>query len=360
MNTELVKKIYNIEFNFQKELSTNDPIELWLPLPENKNDFQEVQQFSYEHNANQIQYFLQPEYNFPYAYFKWEPSRNKKIMPDSIAGAKINNNTLNNQAFCKLNWKIELTEQNYNIITHPQSINTQLISSSVRPSEDELKFYLLPRPHVPTDGIVLERANQITHGLTDTLNKAWAIYKWVTQHGQRDPNQIGCGIGNVKESLLDNHICGRCVDISSVTTALLRAANIPARELFGLRVGDHPFNSKLGKVGLVSESQHCKIQFWSNHKGWVTIDPGDVLSVALNENLSLSDSRFTDCQKYFFGNSYPQWIYFNSGRDFSLAPSTGQNENYLMYPLGQIFDQRLNSYNPNDFSYSYFSNQLNF
>ncbi|VFS54834.1 Transglutaminase-like superfamily [Kluyvera cryocrescens] len=53
----------------------------------------------------------------------------------------------------------------------------------------------------------------------------------------RDDAVIGCGTGDVGEILKTGKLGGKCTDINSVFVALCRAVGIPAREMFGIRLG---------------------------------------------------------------------------------------------------------------------------
>ena len=62
----------------------------------------------------------------------------------------------------------------------------------------------------------------------------------------RDNSVMGCGVGDAKAILTSGKLYGKCTDINSVFVALLRAANIPAREIFGIRVGSSRFSKAIG------------------------------------------------------------------------------------------------------------------
>ena len=54
---------------------------------------------------------------------------------------------------------------------------------------------------------------------------------------ERDNSVLGCGDGDVEKILTTGVLKGKCTDINSVFVALARAAGIPAREIFGIRLG---------------------------------------------------------------------------------------------------------------------------
>lgn len=311
---------YRLTFKLNR-LMGGDPLELWLPVPQNTY-YQKVTVSEPERVLHE------PVFGASYLHEKWS----------SESGS--------------LNWSIhfdvDVTERDWR-----QGVLGEAILS-----DSERLLYTSARPHVPIDGIVKEQAKKITSHLETPLEKARAVYDWVITHGERDPNQVGCGLGSVVQSIEDGHICGRCVDISSVSTALLRAAGLPAREVFGIRAGPSRWGSFMGRTGDVSQSQHCKVEFFIEGRGWIPCDPGDVLKLALDEKLEIGSDRFNEVADKLFGYAEAHWIAFNSGRDFQLKPSTGSLENYLMYPVGLSLDERLNPYSPEDFGYQYISEEL--
>lgn len=309
------KRTFKVGYDFQIQ-TQNEVQELWAPAPLSSH-YQSVTALQWQTNSHQVEQFVDPIFHSKYFYAKWPSSTSK--------------------ADLQLQFVVEITERK---------------GGDLQPlTQEERNLYLQARPHVPTDGIVQETAQKIIQGITEPYLQAKAIFNWLCQHAERDRNQIGCGLGNVKESLINQHICGRCVDISSVFVALMRAANIPSREVFGVRLGPSNHAEKLGKTGLISESQHCRCEFYVDDLGWIPCDPGDVTKVALDENLQLSDSRYIEIRDKLFGYWEPNWLAYNSGRDFQLSPSTGSLENYLMYPIAINLGERLNPYTPHEFSY---------
>lgn len=138
-----------------------------------------------------------------------------------------------------------------------------------------------------------ETAQKITAGETDPLKKARLIYEWVSSHMERDNDVIGCGTGDVATILQSGKLSGKCTDISSVFVALARASGIPARELFGIRLGranklERYSASAFGKadsagVSDVSGGQHCRAEFYLAGYGWLPCDPADVTKMRLAE-----------------------------------------------------------------------------
>ncbi|MNC51781.1 Transglutaminase-like superfamily protein [compost metagenome] len=122
--------------------------------------------------------------------------------------------------------------------------------------------------------------------------------------------------------------------------ALCRASGIPAREMFGIRLGA---SRKLGSyskkafgsadeqgVAKVSGGQHCRAMFWLAGFGWLPAD--------------------------LFGNWEMNWVGFNYARDFALSPEAEQGDlNNFGYPYAEVDGDPLNFYDPAEFSYDYVS-----
>ena len=78
---------------------------------------------------------------------------------------------------------------------------------------------------------------------------------------------------------------GKCADLNALFVGLARASGIPARDVWGIRVGKSA--SELKSLGLSSENatraQHCRAEVYLTGYGWVPVDPADVRKVALEE-----------------------------------------------------------------------------
>jgi transglutaminase-like putative cysteine protease len=207
----------------------------------------------------------------------------------------------------------------------------------------DFKSYLTPTSLGPVNGKVKELADKITHGKTGVRAKARAIYDWTIDNMHRDPDTLGCGIGDVISLLAAPG--GKCTDIHSVFVTLCRAAGVPAREIFGIRQGKAPLVD-------ITTWQHCWAEFYLPGYGWVPVDPADVLKKKLVENLKLSDPKIKEARKYFWGAWDPYRVQLATGRDVRLNPAQdGPALNNFGYPFAQIGKHTLNWYQPDDFVY---------
>ena len=83
---------------------------------------------------------------------------------------------------------------------------------------------------------------------------------------------------------------------------LARAAGLPARDLYGLRIAPSKFGYKsLGiKSEIVTKAQHCRAEVFLANFGWVPVDPADVRKVMLEEaegGLSADDPKVCRARK---------------------------------------------------------------
>ncbi|HEY3309354.1 MAG TPA: transglutaminase domain-containing protein [Desulfuromonadaceae bacterium] len=204
--------------------------------------------------------------------------------------------------------------------------------------------YLAPTALGPVDGEVGRLAKTIVAGKTTVLEKAKAIYDWTCDNTYRDPKTRGCGAGDV--CLLLKNPGGKCADIHSVFVALARAAGVPAREVFGIRMGKKERED-------ISTWQHCWAEFFLPGYGWVPVDAADVRKAMLTDNLKLEDSKTKELRAYFWGGIDPYRVKLGMGRDLTLnPPQPGKPVNYLMYPFGRVGEKTLDWLDPATFKYT--------
>jgi transglutaminase-like putative cysteine protease len=223
-------------------------------------------------------------------------------------------------------------------------------------SRSELEHFLRPTKLLPTDGIVKETAAEITSGAHSDVEKARAIYEWIVDNTFRDPKTRGCGTGDIRFMLESRDLGGKCADLNSLYVGLARAAGLPARDVFGIRVA----KSQLGYKSLgassenVTKSQHCRAEVYLTDYGWVPVDPADVRKVVLEEppgNRSLDDDMVKKARARLFGSWEMNWMAYNFAHDVPLPGSSGAPVGFLMYPQGETADRRLDSLDPDSFHY---------
>lgn len=223
------------------------------------------------------------------------------------------------------------------------------------------KLYTRSTAMLPTHGIVKKTAIDITRGAKTDFAKAHAIYEWIVDNTARNPNTRGCGIGDIRGMLETGDLTGKCADLNALYVGLARAAGLPARDVYGIRVADSRFGYKsLGKSGDISKAQHCRAEVWLADFGWVAVDPADVRKVVLEEKpgLTLKDDVVVAVREKLFGAWEMNWLAYNFAHDLKLPGSTGPVIPFLMYPQGENAAGRFDSLDPNKFRYKITSREL--
>jgi len=146
-----------------------------------------------------------------------------------------------------------------------------------------LAKYVMSTRLIRTDGLVRQTALEITRGAASDLERVRAVYEWIVENTFRDPKVRGCGIGDISWMLETRNLGGKCADLNALFVGLVRAIGIPARDVYGVRVGDSAEFKSLGRSGDVSRAQHCRAEFYLATHGWVPVDPADVRKVVLEE-----------------------------------------------------------------------------
>src|ERR1700733_7418601 len=186
-------------------------------------------------------------------------------------------------------------------------------------SAAERKLYLGASDLIPTTGIVKETADKITKSAKTDLEKARAIYQWVVENTFRDAKVRGCGIGDIAAMLKTGNMGGKCADINALYVGLARAAGLPARDVYGLRVAPSRFGYKsLGASSqTITKAQHCRAEVYLERFGWVPTDAADVRKVALEEppkNLTIDDPKVVAARKTLFGAWEGNWLAYKSAQ----------------------------------------------
>lgn len=209
---------------------------------------------------------------------------------------------------------------------------------------------------IPVDGLVKETSDRIVAGLVTDLDKARAIYTWVVDNTFRDGKVRGCGRGDISAMLALNNLGGKCADLNALYAGLARAAGLPARDVYGIRVAASRFGyQSLGaKSEIITKAQHCRAEVFLADFGWVPADPADVRKVVLEEppgNLPLDDAKVTAARKTLFGAWEGNWLAYNVAHDVALPGASGPELGFLMYPQAETGSQRLDALEPDTFSY---------
>lgn len=224
-----------------------------------------------------------------------------------------------------------------------------------------VKLYTKATEMLPTDGIVRKTALDITRGAKTDLEKAKAIYEWIVDNTQRNPKTRGCGTGDIKGMLETGNLSGKCADLNALYVGLARAAGLPARDVYGIRVADSKYGYRsLGKSGEITKAQHCRAEVWLTGFGWVPVDPADVRKVVLEEKsgLTINDDVVVAARKTLFGAWEMNWLGYNFAHDLKLPNSKGPTVPFLMYPQGENASGRFDSLDADNFRYRITSREI--
>ncbi len=302
--------IVTIDIALQGPQETNSA-KLWLAYPVS-DEFQKIEDIKIHGNYSNSDVYQEKESNSHYLFADWRGDfTNRKL---------------------RFSFKVNTRERT----------QKKLIDSG-KPIPAEIKQYLKSTSLIPTDGEILEIAQEITNKHQGILEKSRAVYDWMITNTKRDPTVKGCGLGIVEVTLAKRS--GKCADLSTVYVALARAAGVPSREVFGLRLGSKTKQDITG-------GYHCWAEFYLPGTGWVQVDPSDVRKIMLTKDINLE--KAAPYQEYYFGSVDEDRIVLkNGGRGLQLIPPQNAGPvNYLMYPYAEINGQALDHFNPEDFSYS--------
>jgi len=242
------------------------------------------------------------------------------------------------------------------ISTKDRAVDFSKPAAGDQPNHAELEHFLRATKLMPTDGIVKKTAAEITAGAKTDLDKARAIYEWIVDNTFRNPKTRGCGTGDIRFMLESKDLGGKCADLNALFVGLSRAAGLPARDVYGIRVA----KSELGYKSLgpstenVTKAQHCRAEVYLREFGWVPVDPADVRKVVLEEppgNRALDDEMVKKARVRLFGSWEMNWMAYNYAHDVTLAGTKRGSIGFLMYPQAETEAGWLDCLDPDNFKY---------
>ncbi len=302
--SNLEAKERKVKVTFQINLKApaeSKNVKLWIPYPVS-DEHQEITNIKINGNFNSQNIYKESKYGNNILYVEWDGLSTERTLTYSF------------------------------IVKRKEHTTKDFSNKELSFSKKEFSKFLEFTPSLPPTEKVKNYAQKITKGKKTNLAKARAIYDWIVDNMYRDPNVKGCGLGIV-DTLLDTR-GGKCGDISSVFVALSRAAGVPAREIFGIRIPQ-------GMEGDMTKAQHCWAEFYLPGYGWVVVDPADVRKAILEKKLTLEQAK--PIREYFFGAVDESRIAYGTGRDIILnPPQKGQPLNYFMYPHAEADGKLLN------------------
>jgi HAD superfamily hydrolase (TIGR01549 family) len=242
------------------------------------------------------------------------------------------------------------------VMTRDHEVDLTAPRGTLRRDRAALGHFMRPTKLLAIDGVVRDKARQITGRARGDEAKARAIYEWIVDNTTRDPKVRGCGRGDIKSMLETGNLAGKCADLNTLYVGLARASGLPARDVYGIRVA----KSELGYQSLgpstptITKAQHCRAEVYLTAYGWVPVDPADVRKVVLEEppgNRPLDDLVVRSARIRLFGFWEMNWMAYNFGHDVILPGSAWGPIEFLMYPQAETARGRVDSLDPDSFRY---------
>jgi transglutaminase-like putative cysteine protease len=249
------------------------------------------------------------------------------------------------------------------VATKNYAVNLSGSGKAPKEKGEDLKHFLQPTKYIPTGGIVKTTADEITKNSRTDVKKARAIYEWIVENTFRNPKTRGCGVGDIRFMLESKDLGGKCADLNALYVGLARAAGLPARDVYGIRVAksDIGYKSLGASSEKVTKSQHCRAEVHLAKFGWVPVDPADVRKVVLEEppgNRPLNDEMVAKARARLFGSWEMNWMAYNFAHDVALPGSNGAPVTFFMYPQAETANGRLDCLDPDNFKYEITSREL--
>jgi transglutaminase-like putative cysteine protease len=222
-------------------------------------------------------------------------------------------------------------------------------------TDEERATYTAPMQKIAGDEGVRQLSASITENAKTDLGKAKAIYEWLA--GSRQ-----CS-GETTASVLD----GGLTSLNMLYVRLARAAGLPARVIYGLRIAPSQFGyASLGVAStLVTKAQHSRAEVWLEDYGWTPVDPADVCRVIREEPLAeapSADVKVVSARLTLFGAWEGNWLAYNMASNVMLPgfdPLEGERVKKgrprsvanLMYPLAETAAGLRDGRAPDSFRY---------
>ncbi len=242
------------------------------------------------------------------------------------------------------------------VATRDFSVDLSAPGKAPRADTAELAYFRQPSKMIPVDGAVKVLALDVTRGKSTDVDKARAIYEWIVENTYRNPKTRGCGVGDIRFLVESKDFGGKCADLNALFVGLARAAGLPARDVYGIRIGPSALGYK--SLGLSSDNatkaQHCRAQVHLRDYGWVPVDPADVRKVVLEEppgQRPVDDPMVQKARVRLFGSWEMNWMAYNYGHDVALPGAQGAPCNFLMYPQCETADGRIDPLDAETFKY---------
>ena len=300
----------------------------WIPLPAVEGEYQKLGGSKWSGNATVMEPAADPTYGAAMLYAEW-PAGERAPMVEVVSRFQTQDRMVD--------WSRKAT--------------VALDAATVRK-------WTQPTDLMPTDGIVKETADEIVQGKSSDLDKTRAVYDWILANTYREPKVRGCGVGDIKAMLETKNFGGKCADLNGLFVGLVRAAGVPARDVYGIRVAPSVFGYRSLGAGsaVITKAQHCRAEVFLRDYGWVAMDPADVAKAAREETsepLKIEHPLVAPVRARLFGGWEGNWLAYNVAHDVKLPKSTqGNKVGFLMYPQAETADGRRDELDPDSFKYT--------
>jgi transglutaminase-like putative cysteine protease len=301
---------------------------VWIPLPVVESDYQKPQGNKWSGNAKVMESVTDPVYGAGILYAEW-PAGEAAPVVEVVSRFQTQDRAVD--------WSKKT----------PAKIDAAMARKWTQPTD-----------LMPTDGIVRETADEVTTGKRTDAEKTQAIYDWILANTYREPKVRGCGVGDIKAMLETKNFGGKCADLNGLFVGLVRAAGVPARDVYGIRVAPSAFGYRSLGAGAanISKAQHCRAEVFLQDYGWVAMDPADVAKAAreeLTETVKIEHPLIVPVRGKLYGGWEGNWLAYNVAHDVKL-PKSAQAEKvgFLMYPQAETADGRRDSLDPDTFKYT--------
>jgi transglutaminase-like putative cysteine protease len=300
---------------------------VWMPLPSVDTDWQRSLSSSWSGNARAMQVGTEPHYGAKYLVAEFDGTA-----PPTL----------------------EVVSR---VQTRDRALDWSGTAFTPEPAEN-LRQWMKPTDLMPLDGIVRKTALQITQGARSDVEKVQRIYDWIIVTTYREPKVRGCGVGDIKAMLETGNFGGKCGDINGLFVGLCRAAGVPARDAYGIRLVPSAFGYRelSGNPASLKSAQHCRAEVYLRKHGWVAMDPADVGKVMrLETGTWIKDPDnpvVAPVRKALFGGWEGNWMAYNFAHDVDLPGSTVGKVGFLMYPQAEINGEMLDPLDPDSFKYT--------
>ncbi len=182
--------------------------------------------------------------------------------------------------------------------------------------QGQYRRYLTPSKYAVINDAVRKMAREATKGLTNTQDKAHAIYRYVLANMKYDKSIPGWGKGDVERVCLTigagESGTGNCTDFHSLFASMMQAEGIPVIFEMGypLKPGKDQIEPKEG-------GYHCWAKYFIAGIGWIPVDISEA-------------SKDPSKASYFDGAICENRLRFSVGRDIVLSPAqAGEPLNYF-------------------------------